>query len=85
MDAPYDTALMGHYHVKVSLDNVIVNPTLKGYDEYAKNMLRARPEPPAQMLIFVHPKYGIIDEKRIFVEPVRKAGRDIEFVSWPKK
>jgi predicted phosphodiesterase len=63
--------LMGHYHMKVSLDNVIVNPTLKGYDEYAMNMLRARPERPAQMLLFVHDD-GIIDERRIFVEPAKK-------------
>lgn len=64
----YDTALMGHYHQMVSLDTVVVNPTLKGYDEYARNVLRARPEPPAQMLLFVHQDYGIIDQRRVFLE-----------------
>lgn len=80
-DAPYDTALMGHYHVKVSLDGVIVNPAFKGYDEYARNILRARPETPAQMLFFVHPDYGIIDERRIFLE-ARRRPSNTEWVSW---
>jgi hypothetical protein len=79
----YDTALMGHYHTFVQLHNVIVNPTLKGYDEFVKNMMRARPEPPAQLLLFVHPDYGIIDTKRIFVETVRREGRTSDFVTIP--
>ena len=82
IDLPYDTAILGHYHQKVSLDNVIANPTLKGYDEFAKNVMRARPERPAQMLLFVHPKYGIADERRIFLdEPKRKEAAP--FVEWP--
>jgi hypothetical protein len=64
----FDFCLMGHYHVSVDLDRVYVNPTLKGYDEYAKNILRARPEPAAQQLLFVHPDHGVIDRKRIFLQ-----------------
>lgn len=81
-DVFYDTALMGHYHQKVSLDAVIVNPSLKGYCEFARTVLRARPERPAQTLIFVHPHYGIIDEKRVWLEkkPPRKA---VKFVAVP--
>jgi len=82
-DVFYDTALMGHYHQKVSLDSVIVNPSLKGYCEFARNVLRCRPERPAQTLIFVHPHYGVIDEKRIWLEkkPPRRA---VEFVAVPR-
>ena len=78
----YDTALMGHYHTKVSLDSVIVNPTLKGYDEYARNVLRARPEPPAQMLLYVHQDYGIVDERRIFLEKKANRSKKTAWVSW---
>ena len=82
IDLPYDTAILGHYHQKVSLDNVIANPTLKGYDEYVKNVMRARPERPAQMLLFVHPKYGIADERRIFLD-TPKPKTASSFVEWP--
>lgn len=82
VDDHYDTALMGHYHVKVSLDNVIVNPTLKGYDEFARNILRARPEVPAQMLLFVHEHYGIVDERRIFLEQKPTVEKSSSWVTW---
>lgn len=64
----YDFCMMGHYHGFVHLDRIIVNPTLKGYDEYAKNILRAPPEPAAQNLIFVHPDYGVIEVRRIYLQ-----------------
>jgi hypothetical protein len=80
----YDVALMGHYHIKVSLDNVIVNPTLKGYDEYARNILRARPERPTQTLIFIHPDEGIIDERRVFLEDKPKSNVKTKFVMFPE-
>jgi transposase-like protein len=55
----YDTLLMGHWHQDLILPRAIVNPCLKGYDEYARRTLRAVPNDPAQMLWFTHPKYGI--------------------------
>jgi predicted phosphodiesterase len=79
----YDVALMGHYHISVSLDNVIVNPTLKGYDEFARNVLRARPERPAQTLIFIHPEKGIIDERRIWLEDKPERRPVSDFVAIP--
>jgi len=83
-DGGYDTALMGHYHQFVALDGVIVNSSLKGYDEYARNVLRCRPERPNQTLLFVHPDFGIIDTRRIWLEkkPVKATG---EWVSWSKR
>lgn len=66
----YDTAIMGHYHqfFLAGESGVIVNSTLKGYDEYARNVLRARPERPNQTLLFVHPEHGIIDVRQVWLE-----------------
>lgn len=56
----YDTVLMGHWHQLLPLfPRLCVNGSLKGYDEYAKLELRARPEEPQQMLWFQHPTRGI--------------------------
>jgi predicted phosphodiesterase len=54
----FDTIVMGHWHQYIALKKIMVNGTLKGYDEYAM-MRRFDPEPPCQALWFTHPKYGI--------------------------
>lgn len=57
---PFDTLLMGHWHQWMPLaPRVIVNGSLKGYDEFAKIALRAPPEAPQQGLWFTHPRWGI--------------------------
>lgn len=35
VDAPYDYLILGHFHQYMSLPRIIVNGSLKGYDEYA--------------------------------------------------
>lgn len=35
IDAPFDTMLLGHFHQYMTLPGVLVNGSLKGYDEYA--------------------------------------------------
>jgi hypothetical protein len=50
---------MGHWHTYLALSDVIVNGSLKGYDEYARLAMRAPYEPPIQALFFVHPEHGI--------------------------
>lgn len=62
----YDTILMGHWHQYISLQKIVVNGSLKGFDEFAKGALRARPEAPIQALLFVHPDHGIIDQRPVF-------------------
>lgn len=59
IDRDYDTLLMGHWHQSLWLPRAIVNNTLKGYDEYARRMLRAPASAPSQSLWFTHPKHGI--------------------------
>ena len=55
----FDTLLMGHWHNYLPLaPHLIVNGSLKGYDEYAHLWLRAAYEPPQQALWFLHPRAG---------------------------
>lgn len=54
---PYDTMICGHWHQYVHTQRLIVNGSLKGYDEYAYT--EAFPfEQPQQALWIVHPKHG---------------------------
>lgn len=57
IDQPYDTMICGHWHQYLHTGRLIVNGSLKGYDEYAYT--EAFPfEPPQQALWIVHPKHG---------------------------
>lgn len=66
----YDILLMGHWHQPLWLPRAIVAGTLKGYDEYAKNALRAPVTAPSQPLWFVHPRYGITSRWDVKVDGV---------------
>ena len=57
---PYDVMVIGHWHQYMALPKLIVNGSLKGYDEYANLKLRTRPEPPQQALFFVNRSHGIV-------------------------
>ncbi|OFX03270.1 MAG: hypothetical protein A3E78_12085 [Alphaproteobacteria bacterium RIFCSPHIGHO2_12_FULL_63_12] len=57
-DAPFDTLMCGHFHTTLMLPRLIVNGSLKGYDEYASRG-NFTFEYPSQMLFTVHPKHGI--------------------------
>lgn len=73
----YDTLLMGHWHQQLWLPRAIVSNCLKGYDEYAKNALRAPISAPTQPLWFVHPKFGITTKLDVRVEePKPRADAD---------
>ena len=65
---PFDTMVIGHWHAYQptgALLPVVVNGSLKGFDEYAKNMLRVPFAPPAQALWLVSPKHGIAAQWRV--------------------
>jgi hypothetical protein len=51
----YDINIMGHWHQELLLPRAIVCNTLKGFDEYARLQLGAKPTRPSQPLWFVHP------------------------------
>jgi hypothetical protein len=63
----FDTMVIGHYHTTLWLPGVIVGPTLKGFDEYAR-VSRFTYEPAAQLLWFSHPKWGPNSPLRVFLQ-----------------
>jgi len=79
----YDTLLIGHWHQCMPLGRIMVNGSLIGWNEYAKLQLRARPEPPCQLLFFVHQEIGITCHWPIYPE-TPKIIEEVEWVSWPK-
>lgn len=58
IDMEYDTMLLGHWHQLIQLQRLIVNGSLKGYDEYAYASNFSF-EPPRQALWITHPQHGI--------------------------
>ena len=82
MGRDYDTLLIGHWHQTLWLPGVIVNNSLKGFDNYARLALRAPYSRPSQCLFFVHPKHEITARWEIFLEPKAKAEEDKEWLTW---
>lgn len=76
----YDMLLMGHWHQSLWLPRVTVANCLKGFDEYAKNALRAPVSEPSQPLFFVHPRRGITSRWEVKVDDPKPAAKD--WVSW---
>lgn len=76
----YDTMILGHWHQLIQLQRLIVNGSLKGYDEYAYANSFGY-EVARQALWITHPNHGIT-----FTMPVNVAGkgevRDQSWVSW---
>lgn len=76
VDQSYDILMMGHWHQLQYLPNMIVNGSLKGYDEYAFQG-NFQYEPPKQALFLQHPTLGIIDRREIFLEiPGQRENQD---------
>ncbi len=68
----FDTMLLGHWHQYCHLGRVIVNGSLKGYDEYA-NSGNFGFEVPKQALFITHPRHGITFALPVVLEdaPIR--------------
>lgn len=64
----FDYMLIGHYHqfIPAYTQGFVMNGSLKGYDEYAKN-LALTPEQPQQALMIVTPEHGITGTYPIIV------------------
>lgn len=78
----FDTIIMGHWHQMLWLPGCIVNSSLKGYDEYARLILRAPYSRPSQALWFTHPEHGITAKWEVFLEGRRDAQEGKEWVSF---
>lgn len=55
---PFDTLWMGHWHQLIPTPGLIINGSLKGWDEFAK-IQNFRPEPAQQAMAVVTPEHGI--------------------------
>lgn len=73
----YDYLLMGHWHQYLQAQGVIINGSLKGYDEYAFDSNFGF-EPPRQTLFIVDPKHGVT-----ITAPVHVQSKE-EMKLWPK-
>lgn len=80
IDMEYDTLLLGHWHQLIQLQRLIVNGSLKGYDEYAyQNNFPF--EPPRQALWITHEKYGITFSAPVMVDRP-KENKKSPWISW---
>jgi len=78
----YQTLVCGHWHQTIPLHDIIVNNTLKGWDEYARLKLRAPYAPASQLLWFTHPNYGIVRTEEVFVTSPSEMTGNREWVKW---
>lgn len=82
IDLPYDVMLCGHWHQYMHLTRLIVNGSLKGYDEYAYTNNFGF-EQPQQALWLTHPKHGITFRMPVYVDRDRATPKT-SWVSIPK-
>lgn len=80
----FDFLLGGHYHQLFWLPNAIFNGCVKGYDEYARLVLRVPYDRPTQALFFVHPEHGITARWAVYLEGRKRAHQETAWVSWQK-
>ena len=71
--ANFRTLWLGHWHQYISTPSMIINGSLKGYDEYAM-INNFGYEPPQQALAIVTPERNITIQAPIFVEDRNKEG-----------
>lgn len=77
----FDTIVMGHWHQYLTLPGLIVNNSLKGFDEFARSALRAPFSRPSQALWFTHPEHGITAHWQVYLEGLTHAEKPA-MVSW---
>lgn len=78
----FDTVVMGHWHQRLIGPNnsYIVNNSLKGYDEFARLILRAPYTRPSQSLWFTHPEHGITAHWEVYLEGLRTANENMKWL-----
>lgn len=84
----FDTLLMGHYHTYIPRGDavpVIVNGALKGYDEYARLMLRVPYSRPSQALWFVHQKHGITAQWQLYLDERQRSEYSADWLKFQQR
>lgn len=79
----FDTILMGHWHQYLTLPGIVVNNSLKGFDEFARNVLQAPYSRPSQALWFSHPEHGITAHWQVYLERSRDTDLQAPWVTFP--
>lgn len=71
MGKPFDVMMVGHWHTYVHTDQLIVNGSIKGIDEYSYqgNFGAERPQ---QALWIEHPRYGTTFRMPVLCDPKTK-------------
>ncbi len=82
VDMEYDTMLMGHWHQYIHHGRVIVNGSLKGYDEYAYNNNFGF-ERPQQALWMTHPAHGQTYRMPVYVDK-KRGPKETKWVQVPR-
>lgn len=82
MGRDFDTLIMGHWHQYITLPGLVCNNSLKGFDEYAHLQLRAKYSRPSQALWFTHPEHGITAHWQVYLEGLRNASANREWLTW---
>lgn len=77
----FDTLMLGHFHQYLPMPRIIGNGSLIGFNEYAKDRLRAVPERPQQALCFVHPENGIVSQMAVYADQ-RDTAEVHDWVRW---
>ena len=84
----FDTLLMGHWHTYIPRGDAvpaIVNGSLKGYDEYARVVLRVPYSRPLQALWFVHEKHGLTAQWPVYLDDDRRTKHSGKWVSFEER
>lgn len=75
IERDFDTIVMGHWHQYITLPGLVVNNSLKGYDEFARSALRAPYSRPSQALWFTHPEQGVTAHWQVYLEGLKQASQ----------
>ncbi len=78
----FDLMMHGHFHTWSPGSRIIGNGSLKGYCEYAANILNVDYEPAQQALWLCHPEHGVTTHMPIYLQPHAKAAEGGEWASW---
>lgn len=71
---PYDKLIVSHFHQYNALSRAIINGSIVGYNEYAKDKLRAPWEPAQQAFWLVTPENGPMHNTPIIVQDRKREG-----------
>jgi len=83
IDLEYNTLICGHWHTYSHLNRLIINGSVKGYDEYAydSNFPFERPQ---QGLWVTHPRHGITYRCPVYVDRPEEIKKTTAWVSVAK-